>query len=81
MVAIGMETETRAPAPSSWGEHVKAMLLLGLPLIGAQLAQMSINVTNTVLIGRLGPVELAAAVLTSQTFYVFWMFGSGSPMP
>ncbi|WP_244630942.1 MATE family efflux transporter [Aureimonas sp. ME7] len=53
------------------------MLLLGLPLIGAQLAQMSINVTNTILIGWLGPVELAAAVLATQTFYLFWMFGSG----
>lgn len=77
MAAQGLDDGLRAPFPASWGSHLKATLLLGLPLIGAQLAQMSINVTNTVLIGRLGPVELAAAVLTSQTFYVFWMFGSG----
>ncbi|KQQ91100.1 MATE family efflux transporter [Aureimonas sp. Leaf324] len=77
MVSLGANVEGGAEAPTSWGAHLRGMLLLGLPLIGAQLAQMSINVTNTILIGRLGPVELAAAVLTSQTFYVFWMFGSG----
>ena len=67
-----------APAPAlSWRGHAKAMFLLGLPLIGAQLAQVSINVTNTVMIGQLGAVELAAAVLATQTFYLFWMFGSG----
>ncbi len=77
MVSLGANVGGGAEAPTSWGAHLRGMLLLGLPLIGAQLAQMSINVTNTILIGRLGPVELAAAVLTSQTFYVFWMFGSG----
>lgn len=63
--------------PLSWGGHAKAMILLGLPLVGAQLAQVSINVTNTVIVGQLGTVELAAAVLATQTFYLFWMFGSG----
>ncbi|WP_062203260.1 MATE family efflux transporter [Aureimonas sp. AU12] len=63
--------------PLSWTGHAKAMILLGLPLVGAQLAQVSINVTNTVIVGQLGTVELAAAVLATQTFYLFWMFGSG----
>ncbi|RIY03336.1 MATE family efflux transporter [Aureimonas flava] len=77
MVALERDDTPIAAATASWRAHLRAMLVLGIPLIGAQLAQMSINVTNTVLIGWLGPVELAAAVLTSQTFYVFWMFGSG----
>ncbi|WP_082659312.1 MATE family efflux transporter [Aureimonas sp. AU40] len=65
------------PMLASWRTHVKATFALGLPLVGAQLAQISINVTNTVMIGQLGAAELAAAVLATQTFYVFWMFGSG----
>ncbi|WP_427023528.1 MATE family efflux transporter [Aureimonas ureilytica] len=69
--------ETMVRAPLSWASHIKATFALGLPLVGAQLAQMSINVTNTVMIGQLGAAELAAAVLATQTFYVFWMFGSG----
>ncbi|MDD2868413.1 MATE family efflux transporter [Neomegalonema sp.] len=62
---------------SSWPDHVKATILLGLPLIGAQLAQLALNVVNTVVLGRLGPDELAAAVLGWQVFFVIWMFGSG----
>ncbi len=65
------------PKPTAWGTHFRATFALGLPLVGAQLAQISINVTNVVMIGQLGPAQLAAAVLASQTFYVFWMFGSG----
>jgi MATE family multidrug resistance protein len=67
----------RHPSHLSWFGHVRATLALGLPLIGAQLAQMAINVTDTVMIGWLGPRELAAAVLATQTFFLFWMFGVG----
>ncbi|GGD02366.1 MATE family efflux transporter [Aureimonas glaciei] len=66
-----------APLTSSWSGHLGAMLRLGLPLAGVQLAQMSINVTDTVMIGWLGPKPLAAAVLATQAFFLFWMFGSG----
>lgn len=61
----------------SWAFHLKSTLALGLPLIGAQLAQVGMNVTNTVMLGWLGPLELAAAVLGWQMFFVVWMFGSG----
>jgi MATE family multidrug resistance protein len=56
---------------------VKATVLLGLPLIGTQLAQMALNVTNTLVLGRISPAELAASVLGWQFFFVLWMFGSG----
>lgn len=65
------------PTELSWLGHVRATFALGLPLIGAQLAQMAINVTDTVMVGRLGAPELAATVLATQTFFLFWMFGSG----
>ncbi|WP_062228951.1 MATE family efflux transporter [Aureimonas frigidaquae] len=61
----------------TWGSHLRATLVLGLPLVGAQLAQVAVNVTNTVMLGWLGSFELAAAVLSWQLFYVVWMFGSG----
>ena len=61
----------------SWPSHAKATILLGLPLIGAQLAQTAINVTNTLVLGRLGADELAASVLGWHLFFVIWMFGSG----
>ena len=65
----------RAAAP--WSVHLKETVLLGLPLIAAQLAQTALNVTNTLVLGRVGPQELAASVLGWQLFFVLWMFGSG----
>ena len=61
----------------SWTGHAKATLSLGVPLIGAQLAQMAINVTDTVMVGWLGAPELAATVLATQAFFLFYIFGSG----
>ncbi|MEX3009342.1 MATE family efflux transporter [Hoeflea sp. TYP-13] len=64
-------------AALSWAGHTKATLTLGVPLIGAQLAQMAINVTDTVMVGWLGATELAATVLATQIFFLFFIFGSG----
>jgi MATE family multidrug resistance protein len=61
----------------SWREHLAATLKLGLPLVGAQLAQISIGVTDTLMIGWLGARELAAATLGSTFFFITLMLGSG----
>ena len=56
---------------------IRSLLVLGVPLIGAQLAQMLINVVDTVMMGWLGTRELAAGTLAFQIFFILWMFGSG----
>lgn len=61
----------------SWGSHLRGTVLLGLPLIGAQLAQTALSTTNTLVLGQLGPDELAASVLGWQLFFIVWMFGCG----
>lgn len=65
------------PFENTWASHITQTVMLGLPLIAAQLAQTSLNVTNTLVLGRLGPEELAASVLGWQAFFVIWMFGNG----
>ncbi|MFA5663909.1 MATE family efflux transporter [Castellaniella sp.] len=60
-----------------WRAEIIATITLGLPLISAQLAQMAINMTNTLVLGRLGPDELAASVLGWQLFFVVWILGTG----
>lgn len=65
----------RAPEPK--GRHVAAMINLALPLVGAQLAQMAMGVTDTVMIAWLGAPELAASVLATQAFFLFYIFGVG----
>lgn len=61
----------------SWASHLRATALLGLPLIGAQLAQTAIGATDVIMLGRLGARELAAGVLGTQTFFFFFIFGIG----
>ncbi|MGQ3209986.1 MAG: MATE family efflux transporter [Shinella sp.] len=62
---------------NSWGAHFKATFTLGVPLIGAQLAQLGIHTTDVVILGRLGAAHLAAIVLSSQFFFTIFILGSG----
>jgi outer membrane immunogenic protein len=39
---------------TTWVGHLRDTLILGIPLVGAQLAQTALNVTNTLVLGRLG---------------------------
>jgi putative efflux protein, MATE family len=61
----------------SWSAHIRATLALGVPLIGAQLAQLGIHTTDVVIVGQLGAVQLAAMVLAGQFFFTIFIFGSG----
>ena len=65
------------PTTLSWAEHLRRTLALGLPLIGAQIAQMAISFTDTLMIGRLGSTELAAAVLGTQLVFLVLITISG----
>lgn len=57
--------------------HTRAILVLGLPLIGSHLAQMLLHVTDTVMMGWYGVTELAAVVIASSSFFVVFILGSG----
>jgi multidrug resistance protein, MATE family len=62
---------------NSWGAHFRTTFTLGVPLIGAQLAQLGIHTTDVVILGRLGAAHLAAIVLSSQFFFTIFILGSG----
>jgi MATE family multidrug resistance protein len=68
---------TQINPENSFGGHVKATLVLGMPLVGTQLAQMGIGVTDTIMIGWLGAQQLAASVLGTQLFFMVYIFGAG----
>ena len=59
------------------GSHLKATLVLGVPLVLAQLAQIAIGVTDTIMLGWLGTAELAAGTLAFQAFFIFLIVGIG----
>jgi len=60
-----------------WGSHFRATLALGIPFVGAQLAQLGINTTDVMIVGRLGAENLAAMVLSAQFLFTILIFGSG----
>ncbi len=72
-----MHSTENTDQTNSWRSHVAATLSLGLPLVGAQMAQVSIGATDAVMIGWLGARELAASTLGATAFFVVLMFGSG----
>ena len=57
--------------------HSRAILTLGLPLMGSHLAGMLLHVTDTVLMGRYGVAELAAVTLAGSCFFIVFILGSG----
>ncbi len=57
--------------------HAKAVLVLGVPLIGSHLAQMVIGMTDTVMMGWYGVEDLAAMVLASSMFFLLFIVGAG----
>lgn len=61
----------------TYSGHARAVMVLGLPLIGGHLGQVAIGVTDTVMLGRYGIDELAAMTAAGSVFFVLFLFGSG----
>ena len=80
------QMETFAPIPaaalpatpplSAWGE-ARATLALALPMIAGQLGQMLLQLTDSLLAGRLGVVSLAAASFAVSLTSVCYVVGVG----
>lgn len=61
----------------SYSSHLKSTFLLAYPVVISQVGHMLVNLTDTVLIGHLGAVKLAACSLGISIFAVFMVFGIG----
>lgn len=57
--------------------EARALLVLGLPLVGSHLAQVSMHITDTVMMGWYGVEALAAVVLGATVFFTLFLVGSG----
>ncbi len=57
--------------------HMRAALVLGLPLVGSHLAQFMVQVTDTLMLGWYGVQELAAVTLGGTFFFILFIMGSG----
>ena len=57
--------------------HARALLALGLPLVGSHIAQMALHVVDTIILGWYGVTELASVVLGGSCFFVIFILGAG----
>ncbi|MFZ7090259.1 MATE family efflux transporter [Primorskyibacter sp. 2E233] len=57
--------------------HTRAILTLGLPMVGGHLAQFAIGLTDTVMMGWYGVPELAALTLAASYFFTLFLLGAG----
>ncbi|MBZ4023857.1 MATE family efflux transporter [Rhodobacter sp. TJ_12] len=62
---------------SGLAANLFATLSLGLPLIGSNIAQMLLHVSDTIMLGWYGVPELAAVVLGASFFFFLFILGSG----
>ncbi|OUS20704.1 MATE family efflux transporter [Rhodobacterales bacterium 59_46_T64] len=61
----------------SVGGHIRAVSVLGVPLIGSHVAQHAIHLIDAVMLGRYDVEALAAEVLGGTLFFVLFIMGSG----
>ena len=64
-------------ARHSYRREVRATIGLGWPLIVSQVAQVAINTTDIVMMGRLGPKALGAGALGGNVYVPLLMVGIG----
>src|SRR5947209_18897492 len=72
-----MSRSAMMPDRSPIGAEIRAMLVVATPLAGANLAHMAMHVTNTVMVGHLGAVPLAAAGLGAALYATLLMLCQG----
>ena len=61
-------------------KEIKTTFLLAYPVMLSQLGQVGVGVADSMMVGRLGALELAASSLANSIFFVALMFGIGISM-
>ncbi|MCJ2008107.1 MATE family efflux transporter [Methylobacterium sp. J-092] len=80
MPAFGLAAsagEGRPPVRRAWIAELRATLALAAPLVLTNLAQHGLITADTVMLGRLGAPELAAATLATSLYFILFICGIG----
>ncbi|MGH1423508.1 MAG: MATE family efflux transporter [Pseudooceanicola sp.] len=62
---------------ATYRHHAGAILTLGLPLIGSQIAQFALQMTDALMLGWYSVEALAGEVLGGTLFFILFIAGSG----
>ncbi|MEM9343997.1 MAG: MATE family efflux transporter [Pseudomonadota bacterium] len=68
---------TTSVHPAGAGAHARALLTLGLPLVGSHLAQFAITMTDTLMIGWYSVTDLAALTIAGSIYFTLFLVGAG----
>lgn len=69
--------DATSPATARWTTEAAALLGLGLPLIGSNMAQFAIGLTDTLMLGWYDVTALAASTLANSLYFVLFLMGAG----
>ena len=72
-----MQQDSLPAPPARAGDQIRALLGLGLPLVGSHLAQMAIVTTDTLMMGWYNIPSLAALSLSGPIWFNVFVLGSG----
>ncbi|MGB1235645.1 MAG: MATE family efflux transporter, partial [Planktomarina sp.] len=64
--------QTKSFKSESW-----TLLILGLPLIGSQVAQFAVHTTDTLMLGWYSVIALGQVTLGGQIYFLLYVLGSG----
>ncbi len=74
-----MKLETRMPQQRHQIlSEARRVLLLSIPIVTTQLGQISNGFIDVMMVGRLGPPELAGVALGNATYFLFALIGIGT---
>lgn len=62
---------------NSWSQELGTTLALAWPLVVSQLAGIALNATDVIMMGWLGPNEIAAGALANSIFFTLFLAGLG----
>jgi MATE family multidrug resistance protein len=62
---------------ADWGQELRAMLALAVPVVLSELGWMAQGVVDTIMVGRLGPAAIGAVALGNAVCYTPALFGIG----
>ncbi len=61
----------------TYKEHFKRNIILASPVMVSQLGHVAVGMADSIMVGKLGVVPLAAVSLSNSIFYLLFMFGIG----
>jgi len=68
---------TPASVNTGFRTNARAVLVLGLPLVGSHVAQFALHIVDTIMLGWYSVTDLAAGALGATVFFVFFTMGAG----